>query len=94
MIGLAMYEPRGNEVFSVHRLMIDRSFQGKGAGHGAMQLVMEELFSLGAETIYLSFRPENEVAKRLFEKLGYVFHIEEPDGEIVYRYGPVRDLVT
>lgn len=94
MIGFAMCEPRGNKVFSVHRLMIDQSFQRQGAGLLAMQLVMDKIFSPGAVTIYLGFRPENAAAKGLFEKLDYVFHIEEPDGEIVSRYGPERDIST
>ncbi len=92
MIGFAMYEPRGSTVFSLHRFMIDAVHQRQGLGHAAMRLIMQKMFAEGAETIYLSFRPENEGAKALYEKLGYVFHIEEPDGEVVYRYGAARDL--
>ena len=32
MVGFAMYEPRGNNVFSVHRFMIDNRHQRKGIG--------------------------------------------------------------
>jgi diamine N-acetyltransferase len=92
MVGFVMYEPRGNEVFSIHRFMIDRRHQRKGIGLQAMQLVMERISSLGGETIYLSFRPENVAAKQLYERLGFTFHEEEPDGELVYRFGSVRDF--
>ncbi len=94
MVGFAMYEPRGNNVFSVHRFMIDNRHQHKGIGLQAMQLVMERISSLGGKTIYLSFRPENVAAKRLYEKLGFDFHKEEPDGELVYCFGSVRDFAT
>ena len=94
MVGFAMYEPRGNNVFSVHRFMIDNRHQRKGIGLRAMQLVMERISSLGGKTIYLSFRPENVAAKRLYEKLGLDFHEEEPDGELIYRFGSVRGFAT
>jgi diamine N-acetyltransferase len=94
MVGFAMYEPRGNDVFSVHRFMIDNRQQRKGIGLRAMQLVMERISSLGGKTIYLSFRPENVAAQRLYEKLGFDFHEQEPDGELVYRFGSVREVPT
>ena len=34
-----------------------------------------------------SFRPENDVARRLFSGRGFTFHEVEDDGEIVYRLG-------
>ncbi len=82
-----MYEPRGSQVFSIHRFMIDKGSQGNGYGYRAMRFVMDEIAATGGVTIYLSFRPENNAAKRLFFKLEYVFQIAEPDGEIVYRHG-------
>lgn len=94
MVGFAMYEPRGNDVFSVHRFMIDCRHQRNGIGLNAMQLVMGTISSLGGKTIYLSFRPDNIAAKRLYEKLGFDFHEEEPDGELVYRFGSVREIAT
>ena len=94
MVGFAMYEPRGNGVFSVHRLMIDAAHQNQGIGSWSMRLVMDTIVGLGGETIYLSFQPKNIEAKRLFEKFGFVFHEREPDGEVVYRFGPARDIET
>jgi diamine N-acetyltransferase len=89
-----MYEPRGNDVFSVHRLMIDAKHQRKGIGFRAMQLVMDQIWSSGGKTIYLSFRPENFAAKHLYEKLAFEFYEEEADGELIYRFGEVRGLAT
>lgn len=92
MVGFAMFEPRGPTVFSLHRFMIDAAHQQKGLGLASMRLVMGRMVDLGAKTIYLSFRPENHAAKALYEKLEFAFHVEEPDGEVVYRYGPPGDL--
>ena len=89
-----MYESRGPTVYSLHRFMIDAMQQRQGVGLAAMKLIMRELFDLGAETIYLSFRPENEAARALYDRLGFVFHIVEPDGEVVFRHGPAKDLGT
>jgi diamine N-acetyltransferase len=89
-----MFEPRGNDVFSVHRFMIEAGCQRQGIGLRAMQLLMEKIWTLGGKTIYLSFRPENIGAKKLYEKLGFQFHEVEPDGEIIYRFGDVREFET
>ena len=59
LVGFAMYEHRGNDVFSVHRLMIHAAHQREGIGLRAMRLIMDEIWAAGGKTIYLSFRPEN-----------------------------------
>jgi diamine N-acetyltransferase len=92
MVGFVMYEPRGNEVFSIHRIMIDAQHQGKGIGRRALELTIDKIRNLGGSTIYLSFRAENQVAKKLFQSLGFIQHEIEPDGEIVYRLGPRRAI--
>jgi len=92
MVGFVMYEPRGNGIFSIHRCMIDAKNQRQGFGRRAMELTIERIRQLGGITIYLSFRPENNAARRLYESLGFVKHEIEPDGEIVYRLGPVHDI--
>ena len=88
LVGFAMYEPRGHDIFSVHRFMIDARYQRKGIGFQAMVMIIEKIRSLGGKTIYLSFRPGNFAAKCLYEKLGFVLHEEEADGELLYRLGP------
>lgn len=86
LVGFVMYEPRGDGLYSIHRLMVDAEHQRRGIGRRAMQAVMDEIIGLGARTIDLGCRPGNTAARSLFEELGYVFHEEEPDGELVYRY--------
>ena len=92
VVGFLMYEPRGNRVFSVHRLMVDAQWQGRGIGRRAMELVIEEIRRLGGTTIYSSTRPENEAAQYLLAELGFEEHEVEPDGEVVYRHGPPREF--
>ena len=89
-VGFLMYEPRGNDVFSVHRLMVEQQCQRQGVGRRAMELAIQVIQQAGGATIYLSFRPENVAARLLYEGLGFVEHETEPDGEVVYRLGPPR----
>lgn len=56
MVGFAMYESRGNRLFSLHQFMIDVHYQQRGFGRQAMKLLVEQIQQLGGKTIYLSFR--------------------------------------
>jgi diamine N-acetyltransferase len=94
VVGFLMYEPRGNRVFSVHRLMVGAQWQRRGIGRRAMELAIEEIRRLGGATIYTSTRPENEAAKCLLAELGFEEHEVEPDGEVVYRHGPPREFTV
>lgn len=80
LIGFAMYAmDREDQEYCIYRLMIDSRYQSRGYGKAAM----EALISLIREDkthhiIYISFEPENERAKALYESLGFV-----PDGRMV-----------
>jgi diamine N-acetyltransferase len=92
MVGFVMYKDRGNGEFSIHRYMIDARYQRQGFGRRVMDMVIDRVRQLGGGTIYLSFRPENNAARHLYEGLGFVQHEIEPDGEIVFRLGPKREV--
>jgi diamine N-acetyltransferase len=94
VVGFLMYEPRGKGVVSLHRFMVDHRYQRRGIGLSAMHLLIEQLNGEGVQTIYLSFRPENRAARHLYDRLGFVGHEIEPDGEVVYRLGPPREIVA
>ena len=77
-------------IYNFFRFMIDEKHQGKGFGRQAMKKVLEFLQTNPqgkADAIFLSYEPTNEVAKKLYESLGFVEtgHIE--DGEMVARLG-------
>lgn len=67
--------------------MIDAQYQGKGYGKAAMKKLMSLIQEDTAHhMIYLSFEPENEGAKALYEKLGFKGDGRVIEGEIVYKY--------
>lgn len=64
--------------YCLWRFMIDKRYQKRGFGRKAMQLALEYLRSLpcgDAEYCWLSYEPENEVAKKLYASFGF---IEQP----------------
>ena len=82
-VGFAMYSlDEEDHQYWIYRLMIDQRYQGVGYGREAMQLLIERIRGLSDEEhdrIYISFEPENEAAKSLYESLCFV-----PDGRVIY----------
>ena len=63
---------KGN--YNLWRLMIDKNFQGKGFGKEAVKLALEFIhtFPCGkADYCWLSYEPENEAARRLYQSFGF-----------------------
>ena len=64
------------------RLMVDQRFQGKGHGREIMQIVLDRLRdNEQIKQVGISYEPENEVARKLYAKLGFVEPGELMDGE-------------
>ena len=64
--------------YCLWRFMIDKRYQRKGYGRKAMQLALDYIrtFPCGeADACWLSYEPENEVAKKLYASFGF---IEQP----------------
>ena len=82
-VGFAMYSlDEDDHQFWIYRLMIDQRYQGVGYGREAMGLLIDRIRGLSDEDhnrIYISFEPENEIAKALYESLGFA-----PDGRVLY----------
>ena len=58
--------------YTVWRLMIDERFQGKGYGRQALLLGIEYLKEkFGPPEIFLSYEPDNHVAEKLYESVGF-----------------------
>ena len=60
--------------YNLWRLMIDEKYQKKGYGREAVRLALEfiKAFPCGeAECCWLSYEPENEVARRLYQSFGF-----------------------
>lgn len=87
-VGFAMYaldEDDGN--YWIYRLMIDARFQGKGYGWAALNRIIRMLSELpGCSCVVLGVKPENEGARRLYERAGFRMTGDVIDGELVMRY--------
>ena len=69
--------------YDLRRLMIDTKYQGRGYGKEALNLALEFIrtFPCGrAEYCWLSYEPENKVARDLYRSFGFV-ETGEKDGE-------------
>ncbi len=88
-VGFAMYcIDESDREYWIYRLMIDQRHQGRGYGRAAMLLLIDRIRSEMDEQrhrIFISFEPENVVAKSLYESLGFVPDGRVEYGEIVYR---------
>jgi len=72
---------KGN--YNIWRLMIDKKFQGKGYGKKAMNLALEfvNTFLCGiAKYCWLSYESDNDIARQLYQSVGFV-ETDEKDGE-------------
>lgn len=72
-IGFTMYgyskELSGYEIC---RIMIDYKFQGNGYGKQALLLVLKEMVNhFNCDEIFITFVPENEIAKQLYLSVGF-----------------------
>jgi len=60
--------------YSIWRLMIDSKYQGKGYGKKAVELALGFIKTWPngkSEYCYLSYEPENIVAKKLYQSMGF-----------------------
>ncbi|HUF04816.1 MAG TPA: GNAT family N-acetyltransferase [Aridibacter sp.] len=90
MVGFVMYgfDPDENK-YSLVRLMVDASKQGKGFGRQATMRVIEDLRNTEAcDAVYLSYVPENTEAEKLYSSIGFerTGETDQESGEIVMRY--------
>ena len=75
---------RGN--YNLWRLMVDHRYQNQGYGKESIRLALEfiKTFPCGrAEFCWLSYAPENEVARRLYHSFGFTETGEMDGDEII-----------
>ena len=66
-------------------VVVDGAHQGRGLGRGAMEAILGFLAEQGARRVALSYEPENTVAQRLYESLGFRETGETEGEEVVAR---------
>ncbi|MCR8845645.1 GNAT family N-acetyltransferase [Paenibacillus sp. SC116] len=87
LVGFTMYciDEEDHEYW-IYRLMIDTKYQLKGYGKAAMEMLIERIKEdRQHRVIYISFEPENDRAKQLYERLGFVEDGRVIEGEVVYK---------
>lgn len=74
-------DPPDPELYWIFRFMIDKDFQGLGYGTKALNLALEEIEQLGAKRIHTMHKPKNEIAGKLYQKVGfsYIGHLDDGD---------------
>lgn len=72
--------------YNLWRLMIDRQYQGKGYGTETVRLALDFIRTYpcgSAEYCWLSYEPENDVARKLYNSFGFRETGEMDEGEVV-----------
>jgi ribosomal protein S18 acetylase RimI-like enzyme len=77
-----LWEYDGNNFMVLHRLCVNVEYQNKGFGKRTMTLIEEYLKSAGIESIRLDTFSKNQIALKLYNKLGY-----KKTGETNWRKG-------
>ena len=82
MLGYNFGHPR-HQAFVI-RLMVDENYQGKGYGRFAMEWMLE-LFRADdrIKEVGISYEPENETARKLYARLGFVEPGERVGDEVL-----------
>jgi diamine N-acetyltransferase len=89
LVGFAMFgrdDETGN--WWLMRYMIDAQHQGRGYGTAALPVLVDVMVKrTGCGEIFLNYSPGNDVARRLYARMGFVPTGEVDGGEIVARLG-------
>ena len=77
VVGFLMFNsvPEELDAHWVYRIMVDESYQGKGIGKIATDLMMKEMKqSFKVNRIVVGYHPDNKGAHHLYRSLGFVDH--------------------
>ena len=76
LVGFCMFaftpeEEEPDDRYWLWRFMIDKNEQGKGYGQAALQEIIRYFKKNGADMLYLSTEPENELGLHIYHKAGF-----------------------
>ncbi|MBU9712614.1 GNAT family N-acetyltransferase [Evansella tamaricis] len=89
MVGFVMYGKDPDDgVYWIVRLMVGEKFQGKGYGKQILLKTMEQIKMLPdcGSFIITSYVPENTIAEKLYEKVGFIKTGEIIDEENIMKF--------
>lgn len=72
--------------YSIRRFMIDERYQKKGYGRAALRLALDHIAARPkgpAESVYLSYEPENGTAAALYRSFGFAETGDTDEGELI-----------
>jgi len=68
----------------IYRFMIDRRYQGGGYGRAALGKAIAEIRGVpGVRKVFISYMPDNPVAKRFYASFGFKEVGTDEDGEMI-----------
>lgn len=89
------YEPGSTDNYWLYHLFIDQTMQGQGYGKAALQRLVALVRTqyLNAQVVQVTVHPENVVAQRMYQRIGFQPTGAEQDGELIYTLR-LRDVAT
>jgi diamine N-acetyltransferase len=89
LVGFLMYDASDQGDVRLYRFMIDAAQQGRGYGRAGLRAFMAEVAALGDATrISICYEPENEAARSLYAKAGFVEEGLDEDDEMIAALDP------
>lgn len=89
LVGFLMYDASDRTDVRLYRFMIDAAQQGRGYGRAGLQAFLAEVAALGDATrISICYEPENEAARSLYAKAGFVEEGLDEDDEMIAALDP------
>ena len=85
MFAFAPEEEDPEDRYWLWRFMIDKNEQGKGYGQAALAEIIRYFKDNGADRLYLSTEPENELGLHVYRKFGFKETGVISDGEELYK---------
>lgn len=86
LVGFLVFcpKPDKDDNYWIPALMIDDKHQGNGYGKAAMKILIQHMTISNCKRVMLGHRPDNQIAGKLYESLGFTKVSNEViDGEIV-----------
>ncbi|HMQ69385.1 MAG TPA: GNAT family N-acetyltransferase [Ignavibacteria bacterium] len=84
MAGFIMYAKDPDDgMYYINRFMIDEKYQGKGYGEKALCILLKDLKVNGVASVDIIHKPDNEVAVKLYKKLGFKLTDEKSGDDVI-----------
>lgn len=83
MVGFAMLECNQEEAWWISSLMIAAAFQGQGYGRLALAALVDLVVGQGCTALLVGYADDNAVARKLYERAGFVELGLDDEGDMV-----------